>query len=326
MLKIYHDFLPIENYEREKRTIKYKLGYLLKKLPNCIRQAYRNYKIKKKEKYLSRKISFISFKYIEFFKKNGYWPLPETVFIETINKCNNTCSFCPANKFFDRRKFEKMDIETFKRILEQLKILKYQGEITLSLNNEPFLDDRIIEFAKLTRERFPLNSIYLYTNGSLLSIEKFVAIMPYLNSIRIDNYNDEYHFLKPIKVIKEFVEANPQQFIDKDIHIYLRRLNQQLSTRAGTAPNIDIVCNKVYNDFGCMAPFQQIAIRPSGKISMCCSDAMGDMTLGDLKTDSLYDIWNGKCFTEIRNNLINDRQKINLCKKCDFVWYKEVDF
>ena len=37
-------------------------------------------------------------KYIEYFLKDEVPPMPLVVNLETINRCNSTCSFCTANK------------------------------------------------------------------------------------------------------------------------------------------------------------------------------------------------------------------------------------
>ena len=40
--------------------------------------------------------------------------------IETLNRCNNDCSFCPVNRHDDTREFHKMSENMFYNIIEQL--------------------------------------------------------------------------------------------------------------------------------------------------------------------------------------------------------------
>ena len=46
------------------------------------------------------------------------FPLFESIEIETINRCNGTCSFCPINRNDDTRILHKMSDELFYNIIE----------------------------------------------------------------------------------------------------------------------------------------------------------------------------------------------------------------
>ena len=46
-------------------------------------------------------------------KKNTQWMYPYSIEIETVNRCNNTCSFCPVNRNNDTRPYQKMTDEFF---------------------------------------------------------------------------------------------------------------------------------------------------------------------------------------------------------------------
>ena len=94
-------------------------------------------------------------KYIDWFMSQEKTPYPKVVNLETINRCNNTCAFCTANRNAEKRPFKKMDEELFKSIIIQLKEWGYKGRLTLYGNNEPFLDTRIVEWHKFAREQLP---------------------------------------------------------------------------------------------------------------------------------------------------------------------------
>ena len=245
-------------------------------------------------------------------KKLADKTLFDSVEIETINRCNGECPFCPINHKADTREFAKMDDDLFKKIIDELSDMDYDGNLALFSNNEPFVDVRIIEFAKYAREKCPKAFIYIYTNGTLLTREKILDIMPYLDEMVIDNYNDDLK-LNPTSVIandlcKEFPE------LDSKITIHLRKLNEVLYTRGGQAPN-----NQKKKEFKmpCIMPFGQLIIRPTGKISLCCNDALGKYTLGDCTTQSLREIWNSETYVNIRKKLLKGRSEMELCRYCD---------
>jgi radical SAM protein with 4Fe4S-binding SPASM domain len=64
-------------------------------------------------------------------------------------------------------------------------------------------------------------------------------------------------------------------------------------------------------------PFSQLIIRPTGQISLCCNDAMGQYTLGDLSKEKLTELWYGEKYSQVRKLILESRQKIDLCKNCD---------
>lgn len=88
-------------------------------------------------------------------------PLFSSVEIETINACNGRCSFCPVNRALDPRTHIMMRRDLFEKIIIELQTLNYSGRIGLFSNNEPFLDKRIIDFAKYAREHLPYAYLYL---------------------------------------------------------------------------------------------------------------------------------------------------------------------
>ena len=61
-----------------------------------------------------------------------------------------------------------MDIQLFKKIIQELSELEYSGRLGMFSNNEPFLDSRIEDLTKYAREKLPNAVIYLYTNGTVL--------------------------------------------------------------------------------------------------------------------------------------------------------------
>lgn len=59
-------------------------------------------------------------------------------------------------------------------------------------------------------------------------------------------------------------------------------------------------------------------IRADGKISLCCNDALGKYTLGDVNESFIREIWNGKQYTKIREEMkMHVRKNLNLCRNCD---------
>ena len=237
----------------------------------------------------------------------------EYVEIETYNRCNGGCSFCPVSKNVDTRPLAKMPTELFENIIDQLHNLNYDGSLALFSNNEPFLDERIFEFHSYARKQLPNAKMHLFTNGTLLTVEKFVEIMKYLDELIIDNYRQDLQLIKPCREIKDYVENHPEYL--SRVTISIRKPNEILTSRGGDAPNRKELMS--YGNDRCALPFEQLIIRPDGKISLCCNDPLGKVTLGDLNHETLTEVWYGDKYNSVRQALIKGRGELAHCKYCD---------
>jgi len=240
-------------------------------------------------------------------------PLFDHIEIETINRCNGVCSFCPVNSKIDPREKRIMSKDLFEKIINELSQLNYNGRIALYSNNEPMLDDRIVEFYKYCRNKLPDAWLFLFTNGTLLTLEKFKELIPVLDELIIDNYNQELKLIPNCKDIVQYCEEN-KNLCDK-VTVVLRKPNEIMTSRGGDAPNRRDMFS--HGDATCVLPFKQMIIRPDGKVSLCCNDPIGKNTLGDLTKESLTDVWYGQKFRQVRKALYTGRKNWEHCVYCD---------
>lgn len=235
--------------------------------------------------------------------------------IETVNRCNGYCDFCPVSKNNDIREYCEMTDQLFEKIILELKYLNYSGKLALFSNNEPLLDPKIVERHRFARENLPNARMHLFTNGTLLSVETFVELMKYLDELIIDNYQQELRLIKPCEKIVEYCEHHPE--LKKRVTIVLRKPHEILSSRGGDAPNRK---QKVsIGEVQCILPFKQMIIRPDGKVSLCCNDPYGRNTLGDVSVNTLSEIWNNDRFKTVRDCLYIGRKEWKHCEYCDFM-------
>ncbi|WP_037354213.1 radical SAM/SPASM domain-containing protein [Selenomonas sp. FC4001] len=233
--------------------------------------------------------------------------------IETINRCNGTCDFCPVSVGKDIRERKIMDYDLFQKIIDELYDLHYGGKLALFSNNEPFLDTNIIEKAKYARHKLPFAHLYTFTNGTVLTMDLLLNILPYLDELFIDNYTENYMLIPIVKELVEYEKKHPE--IAQKVTVHLRDPHEILTSRGGIAPNRKSIIS--YPKEKCLLPFRQLIIRPDGKVSLCCNDALGKVTLGDLRNQSICEIWYGEKYKKIRECIYRGRENICLCKKCD---------
>lgn len=233
--------------------------------------------------------------------------------IETVNRCNGNCSFCPVSKGNDTREYKIMSEDLFDKIIQQLADIDYSGKLALFSNNEPFLDADILLRHKYARKKLPNARMHLFTNGTLLTIERFQELMIYLDELIIDNYQQELKLIRPCREIVEYCEEHPE--LKKKVTIVLRKPQEILTTRGGDAPNRKNMIS--YGKERCVLPYKQLIIRPDGKVSLCCNDPLGKNTLGDLTKESILDVWNSQKFMKVRDALYRGRENWAHCVYCD---------
>ncbi len=255
--------------------------------------------------------------YCDYFLSQEEVPQPNVVNIETINRCNSTCSFCTANIHAEKRPFMKMDEDLYRSIIDQLADWNYKGHLTLYGNNEPLLDTRLVEFHKYAREKLPDSFIFCSTNGLILNKEKVDALKPYINQLIINNYAYEYKLHDNIREFYEYAKAHPEEYRDLDIVIQMRYLKEVLTNRAGSAPNKQAT-EKVIKET-CLLPFTDAWIMPNGKLGLCCCDNFEVTDFGDLTTTPLKEAWGSEKFQQVRRMIADGRQNYPFCKHCDFI-------
>jgi MoaA/NifB/PqqE/SkfB family radical SAM enzyme len=234
-------------------------------------------------------------------------PLFDRVEIELVNRCNNDCSFCPVNKNDDPRIFKRMDDATYYSIIEQLHALNFKGSLGLYSNNEPLMDNRIYEFARIAKETLPSACIYIFTNGLLLNLKRFQRLVAYLDLIIIDIYSDDQLLPPNIKQIFNYCLKNTE--LDRKVKFFIKRKTMPRQTRGGTSPNRKPL-QQVFRS-PCLRPFTEVVIRPDGRLSLCCNDALGQKTMGDLTQVPLKEIWQNNHYCHV-NFQVSDKVEIIL--------------
>ncbi|MBR5504133.1 MAG: radical SAM/SPASM domain-containing protein [Methanobrevibacter sp.] len=252
---------------------------------------------------------------INTFMQKDETPLFINIEIEIINRCNGTCSFCPVNKNADPRELTYMPDELYEKIINELDYLDYDGSIAFHSNNEPFLDKRLYKFVKYAREKLPNAYLYFFTNGTLLTLDKFKEIIEVLDMLIIDNYNDKKELIPPIKEVYDYILENPE--LKEKVYIDLRLQNQVLTSRGGEANNRKDV-NLLKSS--CLLPYTKIVVQPDGTVPLCCCDPFAKEVMGNANENTLEEIWNNEKFNAIREKLYqkeDSRKSIDLCKQCD---------
>lgn len=245
--------------------------------------------------------------------------------IETFNRCNNDCQFCPANRNVDIRKPTYMGEELFSSIIDQLEELNYSGTIYLHHNNEPLLDMRLEKFIAEAVQKLPKAKVEVWTNGKILTKNRLRSLYEAgLRLLLVDNYHKKLTLLPHIKKVLDEIKGHEIER-NMNILVWLRYKDAILTNRAGEAPNkkrsitrLKKIERDLIHKRGCRFPFEQLNINPEGKVHICCYDVYCENIVGDLKKERIVDVWRGPMLTKIRQEILKrGRKNILLCRRCD---------
>ena len=281
------------------------IGFYLRKLfPTFTSNLYLTFQRKSSNKMIK--------KYIHSRNLNEFEPL--FISIETINRCNGTCPFCPCNIHDEKRPYKEMSDKVFKKIINDLVKINYDKTLMLLANNEIPLDKKIFSRLQYAREKLPLCHMKMFTNGKLLTSKIFKDIIDnkLVDEMIINNYSKSLKLNPPIKKI---YDEYKKQKIDIKVTINMRYADEVLSNRANSAPNKK--STKIIKDY-CVLPFSDININPDGNLLICCCDALEKTNLGNVMQDDLISLFNNKKYLEVRRNMLEGRNNNSFCQSCDF--------
>ena len=243
--------------------------------------------------------------------------LPELrcVQIETINKCNGTCRFCPGNIIDDTRKKIIMSDKLFTSIITQLKDMNYSGKVVMQCNNEPLLDSKILDRVAFARKNLPNAYLLMYTNGTLLNYDRINSLITNLDMLYLDNYyiaSSDDRVNPATKMAYEYIKEHPEY--SNRLTVIFNRVDAKRGSRAGLATNRKFVHLRSICDY----PFTDMNIMPDGKLTMCCNDSMAFTEIGDLNVEKIKDAFNNFNYNSIRKDMLRGgRREIKRCLNCD---------
>ena len=278
---------------------------------------------------------------------------PPFLVLEPLWKCNLKCIMClysSPEKTSSLNYDEKMPWDMYEQILKEA--AKYNlPSMSIGGHCEPFLDIRLIDMINLAREAGIID-IMVNTNATLLSEEVSEKILKTgLTRLRVgfDGGTEETYekirvgsdFTKVKNNIINFVRMRDKlklklpvvrvscvhlsvndQHIDEFIKYWIEKVDYVSVQKY--RPH-DLVEERSPGKMGvgeethsikCNEPWDRLYIRGNGDVYSCCHPAYGPK-VGNLKSASLYNIWNSKIMKQLRYATKNNDWKLTPeCRKC----------
>lgn len=276
----------------------------------------------------------------------NYLDWPFEVSIETLAKCNAACVFCPYPTL--DRQGEKMPDDMLDRIVEELKDHPHKFVISPFKVNEPFLDKRLLPFCRKVMAELPNAQLRLFSNGSALTgkklcevdqLERVTHLWVSLNTHDPAEYAkvmsldferttanlDSLHVMKehgafrhPV-VVSKVMQGRRRSLVDEAFMAYcndrwplfqaftIKRDSWLGNIDSDDAPIPDAPCSRWY----------ELSITATGVVSLCCMDGKAEFPIGDLRTQSLFEVYNSPAYRERRVKNLS-RLEVHPCSGCNY--------
>lgn len=255
------------------------LNIILKFFPNIL-DSYDNNKLRKIYRNIQKITNLIKYKTSDIFTG---------ISIETSTYCNRKCIYCPNHNNPTPKLYA--DEKIIYKFIDDLSKMKYTGWIGWNFYNEPVLDERLIKFIKLSKEKLKKVTNILLTNGDFLTLENTIeykqnGVDMFIVTIHDKNTNKMYKKLNPIK------EQIGNSFIIKTL------TEKELGTRAGS-----VEVKREYMSFQYCDVFINPIIDKDGNMLVCCNDYFRELKVGNIMENNIMQIWNDKNYKNLRKKL-----------------------
>jgi molybdenum cofactor biosynthesis enzyme MoaA len=278
-------------------------------------------------------------------KKDARIEHPRLVAIETTNRCNAKCPFCP-NQNLQRDKHHMAD-DLFEKVIEEC------GQFPLPaiepfLNGEPFVDPKILPRLELIRNRLSDTKLRLYTNGYALKPKTIDALVGLgidhlyisLNTLNPKAYRSIMGFdlERTLKNLDYLTDIARRDKVARKITFRMTRtestpLSEQeefeaFSKKRGVRSFIvglfnykgDISSQLPVPNFPC-EHITRLDILSNGMVTLCCMDQEGTYAWGDATKNSILDIYNGPEANRYRHmHRSGKRMETEPCGECNVFW------
>ena len=273
--------------------------------------------------------------------RNNYLDQPAEVSLETLALCNAKCEFCTYPEL--ERIGTSMSDDLISSVMMQLAEFKKPFFFSPFKVNEPFLDKRIMSILAGLNVLAPLARLRLFTNGSPLTLEKITQINELVNIEHLWvslNSTDPVRYEQIMKIpfdvtarkldmLHEFEDFNHlvvlsrvaslDQFDNSDFYNVCRtrwpKFTPTLIKRDGWLGDVNAPVAAI-PDAPCSRWFE-LSICANGIVSLCCMDGHGKYAIGDIKKNSLLEIYNHPFWRERREKMMS-RKQIFPCSTCSY--------
>ncbi len=261
--------------------------------------------------------------------------LPNFIELETSTLCNRRCPWCPNSVYQRSKKQRNINIKLFNKIINELSILDYRGQISLHNYNEPLLDNKLFYLINKIKEKMPKAHITIFSNGDYLDralLNKLAksGVKKFFISVQGAIINNNYKKIisrlnKKLNLKKKFINISDELGNKFSVHyknmeiIYYIPYQTMLTSRGGIIKKY--LKNTGPNKF-CYLPFSSSAIDFEGNFKICCEVYPANKIhkkngiMGNLHKNNFLKLWFSNPFNSLRKDILLGINKNIICSYC----------
>lgn len=271
---------------------------------------------------------------------------PKIIQIETTVLCNSSCTFCPQNEMTRGPKY--MEEWVWKKIVDQT---RGRGIIYRPfMINEPMIDPALPKVIKYIKED-PTATVEFNSNAYMTprtNVEAIIEAGVDIVRFSIDGYTQETYeksgrggrLEKNVASVLKFIETRNKlgssckvevRMIDMDFNRHEQEAYKEFWGKHADEVLITPLYSWPWTGQDTFAPKpclkvqEEMFFMSDGQASLCCWDSEARTVIGDIKTQSVEEIWLGEVNRKIKDHLARgERGEMLICSKCDA--YKNHDF
>lgn len=254
-------------------------------------------------------------------KNKDVFPLFSLIEFNLSGLCTRRCVFCPRS---DVKKFPNINkhlpLALYKKVMADLRKANFDGTILYSAFSEPLLYKHLDEIIRISRRYCPQARIEIINNGDIITpaiiSRLFKAGLTTLCISLYDGPKQEEYFKK----IQKNLGLKDDQFILRKRWLSAEEnFGITLSNRAGMIEikETGTVILKEPLESACYYPFYQAFVDYTGEVLLCPHDWGKKLILGNVKDQSILEIWNNNIFKKMRIKLSKKDRNFPPCDVCD---------
>ena len=282
--------------------------------------------------------------------------MPIRLWIESSSGCNLQCVMCP-NKAMHGSAKGMMRFDLFRKIIDEVKGSVH--DIYLHHRGEPFLNPALFDMIAYARAA-GINTRF-HTNGCLMDEGKARRLLdasPDLVSFSVDGFEKTAYEAVRAGADFETTMANILRLLElrrtsgrRRPYVVVERIRFKQPPPGETPATIEALTRRLL-DAGldevivkeeyawaqpdapasngprcytrCTFPWYAMVICWDGSVTPCPQDFYAVLKMGDARTSSLREIWNGPSYRDHRRRLNSDIESLSLCRNCDRLRRKTV--
>lgn len=280
---------------------------------------------------------------------------PLKLHVEPTSVCNLRCPHCPqAVDAVPRHGY--MELELFRALVAQARGVV--REINLFFRGESLIHPQLADMARICESAGIV--AHVNTNATLLDERRSLALLEAgvgKLTVSFDGLDRESYERMRAGARFERVVANVRRFLElrrargaARPYVVIQNITLRSQTPGGpqVAPEFEALFEGLGVDewdalwphdwagtfsglaprygeryFACNWLWKSMAVHWDGQVSSCCADFGGKQIVGDLRSQSLAEIWNGPAMRAMRrDHVAGEHVRHPTCAGCDAVWQR----